>query len=127
MRKAWFAGAVAAGVLWLSMWSPAFEAQTPAAGSPAAGRGQGARGDGAGQQGGRVGGGRRGRGAAAAGPSKPTPRWPDGRVNLSQAPGVKGFWNVMTGSLIAPGGLPDNLTLDQVPFQDWSRALYEYR
>jgi hypothetical protein len=48
-------------------------------------------------------------------------------VNLSQVPGVKGFWNVMSGSLIAPAGLPGNLTLDQVPFQDWARALYDYR
>ncbi|HZJ29979.1 MAG TPA: hypothetical protein VFD21_00315 [Vicinamibacterales bacterium] len=128
MRNARFAGGIAAGVLVTAMWMQDFDAQTPATGAAPAARGQGTRGDGAGTQGGaRGGGGRRGRGAAPAGPSKPTPRWPDGRVNLSQAPGVKGFWNVMTGSLIAPGGLPDNLTLDQVPFQDWSRALYEYR
>src|SRR5689334_3348592 len=129
MRTACFkrrvAGVVAAGVLVMSL-SDAFEAQTPAAGAPPAARGQGARGDSAGAQGGR-GGGRRGRGAASAGPSKPTPRWPDGRVNLSQVPGVKGFWNVMTGSPIGPGGLPSNLTVDQIPFQDWARALYEYR
>ena len=38
------------------------------------------------------------RGAQPAAPSKPTPHWPDGRVNLSQAPGIKGFWNVMGGN-----------------------------
>ena len=73
---------------------------------------------------------RRARGATQpAAPSKPTPHWPDGRVNLSQAPGIKGFWNVAGGSPIGTGGtgLPTNLSLEQVPFQDWARALYEYR
>ena len=30
------------------------------------------------------------------------------------------------GSPIGSGGLPTNLTVDQIPFQDWARALYEY-
>jgi len=125
MRNAWFGVSVAIGVLALSMTT--FEAQAPAAGAQPAARGgrEGAAGDQGGARAGRAG--RGGRGAAPAGPSKPTPRWPDGRVNLSQVPGVKGFWNVMTGSPIAPGGLSTNLTLDQIPFQDWARALYEYR
>jgi hypothetical protein len=42
-------------------------------------------------------------------------------------PGIKGFWNVATGSVIAPAGLPGNLTRDQIPFQDWARALFDYR
>jgi len=60
---------------------------------------------------------------------RPTPRFPDGRVNLDAVPGEKGFWNVMRGRLIGtqPPGLPTNLELDQVPFQDWARDLYEYR
>lgn len=127
MRKGLFGVSLVVAVFAVSMWSAPFDAQAPAAGAQPGARGgrDGAAGD---QGGGRAGrGGRGGRGAAPAGPSKPTPRWPDGRVNLSQVPGVKGFWNVMTGSPIAPAGLPGNLTLDQVPFQDWSRALYEYR
>src|SRR3989442_15529961 len=74
-------------------------------------------------------GGRGGRGAAPAPPSAPTPHWADGRVNLDAAPGQKGFWNVMQGNVIGRRGssLPTNPTLDEVPFQDWSRALYEYR
>jgi hypothetical protein len=70
----------------------------------------------------------RGRGAAAP-PSAPTPHWPDGRVNLDAAPGQKGFWNVMQGNVFGRNGsaLPTNLTLEEVPFQDWARALYQYR
>ena len=78
----------------------------------------------------RGGGARGGRGAATpAAPSKPTPHWPDGRVNLSQTPDTKGFWNVMGGSPIGAGGsgLPTNLSLAEVPFQDWARELYAYR
>src|SRR5262245_13859933 len=83
----------------------------------------------AGARGGRGGGQRGGRGGRAAQPSAPTPHWADGRVNLDAAPGQKGFWNVMQGSVVGRNGsaLPTNLTLDEVPFQDWSRALYEYR
>ncbi len=69
--------------------------------------------------------------------AKPTPRWPDGRVNLGTFPGEKGHW-IRQGraqlasnpeSVIAagPGGLSTNLTMDGVPFQPWARALYEYR
>src|SRR5262245_10048211 len=83
---------------------------------------------GAGQRGaGGARGGRGGRGAAQ--PSAPTPHWSDGRVNLDAAPGQKGFWNVMQGNIFGRNGsaLPTNLTLDEVPFQDWARALYQYR
>jgi hypothetical protein len=127
MPNAWFGVSVAVGVVALSISSAPFEAQAPAPSTQSGARGgrDGAAGDQGGARAGR--GGRGGRGAAPAGPSKPTPRWPDGRVNLSQVPGVKGFWNVMTGSPIAPGGLPTNLTLEQVPFQEWARALYDYR
>jgi hypothetical protein len=70
-------------------------------------------------------------------PSRPAPRWPDGRVNLGTLPGEKGHWIRQgraqlannPGSVIAagPGGLSTNLTLTDVPFQPWARALYEYR
>jgi hypothetical protein len=75
---------------------------------------------------GRAGG--RGRGAAR-GPSKPTPRRADGRVNLGPPPGERGFWG-SGGSILAGGrgGAPSkNLTVDQVPFQPWAKALYEIR
>src|SRR5687768_15220545 len=126
MRHAWSGVSVTVGVLALSLSSAPLDAQAPAAGSQPGARGgrDGAAGNQGGARAGRAG--RGGRGAAPAGPSKPTPRWPDGRVNLSQVPGVKGFWNNMSGSPIG-GSLPGNLTLEQVPFQDWARALYEYR
>jgi len=70
-------------------------------------------------------------------PSRPVPRWPDGRVNIGTSPGEKGHW-IRQGraqlasnpeSIIAagPGGLGTNLSLVDVPFQPWARALYEYR
>jgi hypothetical protein len=70
-------------------------------------------------------------------PAKPTPRWPDGRVNLGTFPGEKGHWIRQGRGQLAsnpdsvisagPGGLPTNLKLPEVPFQPWARALYEYR
>ena len=53
--------------------APAAQGQPPAAGAPAAG------GQGRGRQ---------------AGPAIPTPRLPDGTVNLGRVPGEKGTWNV---------------------------------
>lgn len=70
-------------------------------------------------------------------PSAPTPRWPDGRVNLGPVPGEKGLWEGNAGATLAtnpPGGLDNpnmylasNLKLADVPFQSWARAVYEYR
>jgi hypothetical protein len=58
--------------------------------------------------------------AVVAQTPEPTPRWPDGRINLGSAPGKKGYWEVRPGS----GGFrPDGA----VPFQDWARAVYQYR
>src|SRR6185295_11028297 len=113
MRNRSLAASVATAALTLLLSLPSSEAQAPAGArgaAPVAGRG--ARGN-----------------APPAAPSKPTPHWPDGRVNLSQAPGIKGFWNVAGGSPIGKGGsgLPTNLTLEEVPFQDGARALYAYR
>lgn len=49
-----------------------------------------------------------------------TPRLPDGHPNLGSVPGKKGYWEVRPGG----GGFrPDG----PVPFQDWARAVYQYR
>ncbi|MBV8732565.1 MAG: hypothetical protein JO336_22370, partial [Acidobacteriia bacterium] len=50
----------------------------------------------------------------------PTPRTADGHVNLGSAPGQKGYWEVRPGL----GGMPRP---NNVPFQPWARALYQYR
>jgi len=80
-----------------------------------------------------------------AGPSRPTPRWPDGRVKLGAPPGEKGFWQPNgrpilaepeTDPAIADGQgrgafsgppFPGKPKESEVPFQPWARALYEYR
>jgi len=81
-----------------------------------------------------TGGVRRGRGPRK--PAQPTPHWPDGRVNLGPLSGEKGDWSGMAGTTLAtnargldnPGqNLPTNLKVTDVPFQDWARALYNYR
>ncbi len=51
---------------------------------------------------------------------EPTPRWPDGRVNLGSTAGKKGYWEVRPGL----GGMP---RAADVPFQPWARGLYQYR
>src|SRR6185369_3338775 len=38
-----------------------------------------------------------GAGAAAVQPAEPTPRWPDGRVNLGSTSDMKGYWEVRPG------------------------------
>jgi hypothetical protein len=53
-------------------------------------------------------------------PSEPAPRWPDGHVNLGSTPERKGYWEVRPGL----GGFPRP---DNVPFQPWARAVYDYR
>ena len=71
-------------------------------------------------------------------PSKPTPHWPDGRVNLGPPPGEKGIWtpigivqlsiNPKSVNPASPNShLPDNITLEAVPFQPWARALHAAR
>ena len=58
----------------------------------------------------------------------PTPRLPNGQVNLGLPPGQKGFWG-RSGSIYGDRGLShaSNLALEEVPFQPWARALYDYR
>ena len=52
--------------------------------------------------------------------SQPAPRWPDGRVNLGSSREQKGYWEIRPGL----GGFPRPA---DVPFQDWARALYQFR
>jgi hypothetical protein len=65
-----------------------------------------------------------GRGQAAsaqpAAPPEPTPRWPDGHVNLGATPDKKGYWEIRPGL----GGMP---RAADVPMQPWARALSQYR
>lgn len=65
-------------------------------------------------------GGRGGNPPASAQPPEPTPRWPDGHVNLGSTSGHKGYWEVRPGL----GGMP---RAADVPLQPWARAVYEYR
>ena len=57
--------------------------------------------------------------AAPSRPVEPTPRWPDGRVNLGSAPGHKGYWELRPNFAGRPTGA--------VPFQPWAKELFNYR
>jgi len=78
------------------------------------------------------------RGGAPAAPSRPTPHWPDGRVNLGAPMGEKGLWapagivqvSVNPKSVNRAGPtthIPNNIKIEDVPFQPWARALHEAR
>src|SRR5215472_17064068 len=78
------------------------------------------------------------RGGGPPPPSKPTPHWPDGRVNLGPPPGETGLWtppgivhlslNPKSVNRASPmSHLPDNIALEAVPFQPWARALHAAR
>ena len=64
---------------------------------------------------------------------RPAPRWPDGRVNLNSPPGEKGLWGGGGRLAINPRSYEPRTTLaapihiDNVPLQDWARALVDYR
>ena len=62
--------------------------------------------------------------------AQPTPRWPDGRVNLASVPGQKGHWIRIRRELVvdagARGALPNDRRIDEIPFQPWAKALFEY-
>jgi hypothetical protein len=71
-------------------------------------------------------------------PAKPTPRWPDGRVNLGTARGETGLWfpySGVTERLVNPDNAdaateqlyPNIPKVSEIPFQPWARALYDYR
>ena len=69
----------------------------------------------------------RGRAASA----QPAPRWPDGRINIASVPGQKGHWIRTRRELVVdartPNRLPGDRRIDEIPFQPWSKALFEYR
>src|SRR5882672_6711809 len=76
------------------------------------------------------------RGAAA--PPRPAPRWPDGRLNLGALPGETGLWapagivqlSLNPNSVNRAGAnthLPNNIKIEDVPFQLWARALHAAR
>jgi hypothetical protein len=115
MRRPLFAAGVI-GIVFVSLASPiaVLEAQAPA------GRGAGSQPPADNPDG------------AVASPDRidpPAPRRPDGTVNFAALPGGKGFWNNGLGSLVRTGdrALPTNLTIDEVPFRPWAKALYEFR
>ena len=62
---------------------------------------------------------------------RPTPRWPDGRVNLSTPLGEKGHWIRTRRELVVDASttniLPNDLKVEDIPFQPWAKALFEYR
>ena len=69
---------------------------------------------------------------------RPAPRWPDGRISFTAPPGEVGNWDGPVGTNLFEHtrkfendvrgfNLETNLHIDDVPFQPWSRALYEYR
>jgi hypothetical protein len=122
MRNRWLGGCVAASALALLVALPVrLTAQAPAGRGAAAQ--QPADDDDARPAG------RGARGAKPAPPPGPTPRRPDGTVNLGAVAGGKGFWNNGTGSLLRQGNqaLPTNPPLEEVPFRPWAKAIYEFR
>jgi len=71
-------------------------------------------------------------------PAKPTPRRPDGKVDIGAAPGQFGLWLPYRGileRLVLPDDadaevekqFPDRPRFRDIPFQPWARALYAYR
>jgi hypothetical protein len=78
-----------------------------------------------------------GRAAGAQAP-RPAPHWPNGIISFTGPPGEIGNWDGVPGSTLATNvgddaidnpkfNLPTNLTIDQVPFKPWARALYKER
>jgi len=69
-------------------------------------------------------------------PSRPTPRWPDGTVNLGAPPGETGVWEgeepLVTDPLnyetvLGRRPRPGRIHIDDVPLQPWARALIKER
>ena len=62
---------------------------------------------------------------------QPAPRWPDGRVNIASVPGQKGHWIRTRRELVVDARttnrLPNDRRIDEIPFQPWAKALFEYR
>jgi hypothetical protein len=62
---------------------------------------------------------------------QPAPRWPDGRVNIASVPGQKGHWIRTRRELVVDASttntLPSDRKIEEIPFQPWAKALFEYR
>src|SRR4051812_14655036 len=64
---------------------------------------------------------------------RPAPRWPDGRISLNSPPGETGLWGGSGRLAVNPRSYEPRTTLnapihiDNVPLQDWARALVDYR
>ncbi len=123
MRNSWNRGFLVAVVLGLTCWASAFlgMGQNP---SP--------------ELGGRPRGQPIAPGDRSANEGPPTPRLPDGTVNLGRIPGEKGVWYVAASlnfarfSVDAPPGWAANGERDGapselwIPFQPWAAAVYNY-
>lgn len=63
--------------------------------------------------------------------AQPAPRWPDGRMNIGSVPGQKGHWIRTRRELVVDATtrnpLPDDRKIEDIPFQPWAKALFEYR
>jgi hypothetical protein len=63
--------------------------------------------------------------------ARPAPRWPDGHVNLASVPGQKGHWIRTRRELVVDARtsnpLPNDRRIEDIPFQHWAKALFEYR
>src|SRR5436309_664396 len=62
---------------------------------------------------------------------QPPPRWPDGRINIGSVPDQKGHWIRSRRELVVDvkttNSLPSDRKIEEIPFQPWARALFEYR
>ena len=62
---------------------------------------------------------------------EPAPRWPDGHVNIASVPGQKGHWIRTRRELVVDAHtantLPNDRKIEEIPFQPWAKALFEYR
>lgn len=72
--------------------------------------------------------------------AQPVPRWPDGHVYIGPVEGGRGTWTYLgnpgmlfTGKDLTPttppipGEVIHRPSVDEVPFQPWARALFDYR
>ena len=64
------------------------------------------------------------RGRGAGEPAGPTPRFADGTPNLGPTADGLGFWDRGPGSQVGGAEYPPP---EEIPFQPWARAVYDYR
>lgn len=76
--------------------------------------------------------------AAQPAVAQPAPRRPDGKIYIGPVAGGKGLWTYPFGAQLSgedltpenpavPGEVLKRPSLDEVPFQPWARALYDFR